>query len=178
MENKTLSSKDIIVNYGLILGFATVILSVITYLLNMPLEIGWISGLLGIIIMISIIVIGIKKFRANNNQSLSLGEALKIGLGIAVIGGIIASIYQLIFLTYIDPEYITRVQELQLEKALEQNPDMSDEQIEMIKKMGETTSSPWISFAGALIGNLFFGFIISLIGGLILKRDNPNKEVD
>lgn len=173
MENKSTSTKSIALNYGLILGFTTVIISVITYIIDMPLKTGWISGLLGIIAMIALIFIGIKKFKEGNGGYISLSEALKVGIAIALIGGIIASLYQLVFLSYIDPEYISRVQELQLEQAVENNPEMSDEQIQMMKDMGAKFSSPWISFAGALIGNLLFGFIFSLIGGLILKK---NKE--
>ncbi len=173
MENKT-TSKSIALNYGLILGFTTIIISVITYIIDMPLKTGWISGLLGIIVMIALTFLGIKKFKETNDGFLSLSEALKVGIGIALIGGIIASLYQLVFLSYIDPEYISRVQELQLEQAVENNPEMSDEQIQMMKDMGSKFSSPWISFAGALIGNLLFGFIFSLIGGLILKKTREN----
>ena len=171
MENKTHSTKSIALNYGLLLGFVTIGISVITYMVDMPLKTGWISGVAGIGVMIALIVLGIKKYKDGNNGYLSLIEGLKVGLAIAVIGGIISSLYQLVFLSYIDPEYITRVQELQLEKMLEEKPDMSDDQVQMIQDMGSKFSSPWISFAGALIGNMFFGFIFALIGSLILKKD-------
>lgn len=171
MENNTNSTKNIALNYGLTLGFTTVLISVITYVIDMPLETGWISGLLGIIVMIALIVLGIKKYKVGNEGFISLSQALKVGIAIALIGGIIGSIYQLVFLSYIDTEYLSRVQELQIEQALENNPEMSNEQIQMMRDMGSKFSSPWISFAGALIGNLLFGFIFSLIGGLILKKD-------
>ncbi len=171
---ETNSIKKIAVNYGTTLGFITIAISVITYMADMPLETGFISGLAGIIVMIAMIVLGIKKYRTENNGLISLSQSLKVGIAIALVGGIIASIYQLIFLSYIDPEYLSRIQELQLEKMIEENPEMSSEQLEMISEMGGKFSSPWISFAGALIGNLIFGFIFALIGGLILKKDNEN----
>jgi hypothetical protein len=174
MENNTSSTRNIALNYGLILGFTTVLISVATYIIDMPLKTGWISGLLGVIVMIALIVLGIKKYKDGNDGYISLVEALKVGIAVALVGGIIGSLYQLVFLSYIDPNYISRVQELQLEQTLEQNPEMSNEQIQMMKDMGSKFSSPWISFAGALIGNLLFGFVFSLIGGLILKKDkNP-----
>lgn len=171
MENKKNSTKNIALNYGLILGFTTVLISVVTYIIDMPLKTGWISGLLGIIVMIALIFLGIKKYKDGNNGYISIIESLKVGIAIALVGGIIGSIYQLVFLSYIDPEYISRVQELQLEQTLEENPNISEEQIQMMQDMGSKFSSPWISFAGALIGNLFFGFIFALIGGFIFKKD-------
>lgn len=174
MENKTSSIKNIALNYGLTLGFTTILISVVTYIIDMPLETGWISGLLGIIVMIALIVLGIKKYREGNDGYISLTQALKVGIAVALIGGIIGSIYQLVFLSYIDPEYLSRVQELQIEQAVEKNPEMSSDQIQMMRDMGSKFSSPWISFAGALIGNLLFGFIFALIGGLILKKDKES----
>jgi hypothetical protein len=40
-------------------------------------------------------------------------------------------------------------------------------------EMNAKFSSPWIVAAFAIIGNLFFGFIIALIAGLIMKNKNP-----
>lgn len=110
MENNANSTKNIALNYGLILGFTTVLISVVTYIIDMPLKTGWISGLLGIIVMIALIVLGIKKYKEGNDGFVSLTEALKVGIAIALVGGIIGSLYQLVFLSYIDPEYISRVQ--------------------------------------------------------------------
>ena len=172
MENNKNSTKNIALNLGLLLGLGTIIISVLTYIINMPLKTGWISGLVGILLMIGLIYYGIKKYKDGNQGYLSLADALKVGLAIALIGGILSSLYQMAFLEYIDPEYINRVKELQFEKMLEENPNMSNDQIKLIKDIGSKNTSPWISFAGALIGNLFFGFVFALISGFILKKDN------
>ncbi|HNU60527.1 MAG TPA: DUF4199 domain-containing protein, partial [Aquaticitalea sp.] len=61
---------------------------------------------------------------------------------------------------------------LQYEKMMEQNPNMTQEQIDMAMEMGKKFSSPWISVAFGIIGSLFFGLIISLISGLVMKKEN------
>jgi hypothetical protein len=60
--------------------------------------------------------------------------------------------------------------EVQQQKMLETYPNFTDEQLEASMEMAKKMSGPAISSAIAIIGSLFFGFIISLIGGLIMKK--------
>ncbi len=174
MENNKISTKNIMLNYGLTLGFITISISILNYVSGFDVTYGWIGGTIGIFAIIAIIYLGIKKTKESNGGLLSLGEALKVGIAIALVGGVLASIYQVVFLYYIDPEYLSRIEALQLEKMLENNPDTSDAQIELMQNIGEKLNSPWITFASALVGNLFFGFIFSLISGLILKKEDES----
>ena len=78
------------------------------------------------------------------------------------------------FNNFIEPDYMDKVMVVQREAALERFPDLSDEQLDGQMEMVKKFSSPIMTSAFALIGSLFFGFVISLIEGLILKND-PNK---
>ncbi len=176
MENNT-NTKSIMLNNGIALGLTTIGISVINYVSGFDVSHGWIGGVLGVFAMIYFIYMGIKKNRDQvNGGFISLGQALKVGIAIALVAGVLASIYQVIFLYYIDPEYLSRIQALQLEKMLETNPDMPEETIQMMQDMGDKFSSPWITFASSLVGNLFFGFIFALFSGLILKKDDSSID--
>jgi len=56
---------------------------------------------------------------------------------------------------------------------LQSNPEMSVEQVDGMIEMQKKFSSPAIRSAFGLIFGLFFGFVVSLIGGLIVKRSRP-----
>lgn len=170
MENQKSSSKQIILNYGFILGVVSVLLSVAIYAMGKIYEQDWKVALLSFVILAVITYLALKNYKEGNNNLLSLGEALKIGLGIALIGGIISVIYQQIFMNFIEPDFMENMMKIGQEQMLEQNPNITDEQIEVAIGMQEKLSSPAISAAFGIIGSLFFGFIISLIEGLILKR--------
>jgi hypothetical protein len=58
-------------------------------------------------------------------------------------------------------------------KMLEDNPEMTQEQIDMAMSISEKMMSPGILTAIGVIASLFFGFIISLISGLVLKNNRP-----
>ena len=63
-----------------------------------------------------------------------------------------------------------KVLDLQMEKIRASNPEMSQEGLDTTRSMSEKFSSPLIRSAFQLIFALFIGFIISLIGGLIVKK--------
>ncbi|WP_456378223.1 DUF4199 domain-containing protein [Lutibacter sp.] len=172
MENQTTTPKQIMLNYGLILGFTGILLNVALFAMGKTYDPHWSIAIIGIAITIAIIVMGIKKLKEVNGGFLSLGEALKIGLGIALISGLIGVVYTLIFTNYIEPEYFTRMAEVQEQKMLEQNPNLSDEQLESIMAVSKKMTGPFMAATMNIIGSLFIGFIISLIGGLIMKKSD------
>jgi len=173
MDNQKASLKKIALNYGLLLGLASVALSVVTYVMGVHLERPWWASVLGIVIMAALIVYGLKAFKQDNGGFLSLGEAIKVGLAISVIAGIIGAVYNYVFVTVIEPDFVAQMMEITKEQMIEQNPDMTEEQMEMGLSITEKFMSPGIMSAMAIIFTLFLGFIISLISGLVMKQNRP-----
>ncbi|MDO4229207.1 MAG: DUF4199 family protein, partial [Capnocytophaga sp.] len=103
METKIVNSKDIMLKYGLYLGLASIALSIIPYVLGITFSASTWIAILGYLVTIFFIVMGIKQFKAQRSGFLKIGEALKIGIGISLIGGIIGVLYMLIFNNVIDP---------------------------------------------------------------------------
>ncbi len=172
MESQQKPTNKIMLNYGVILGIVLILINVIIYAMGMIYDQDWKTGSIGIIAMIAVIFAGIKKFREFNDGFLSIGNALKTGLGIAIIGAIVSLVYTLIFMNFIEPEFIANTMAGAEQKMIEQNPNLTDEQIEQGLAFTEKLLSPGIMIAMALIWTLFLAFIISLISGLILKKSN------
>ncbi len=169
MENQV-SPKNIILNYGLFFGLGLVFTSLIMYatgnLLN-P-SAGIFSLIATSLIVIGVIILGIKKYKQLNNTFLTFGQAVKIGVGIAVIGGIISIIYQQVFENFIAPEIVEQRLTL-MQEALE-NSGMSEEQIETQLSIQQKMSNPLITSAIAILFWAFIGFVISAIGGAIMQK--------
>lgn len=157
-------------NFGILLGVVTVAFSVILYVLNMQFEGGWFTTIVSFALSTTILALAIAQFKKENQGWLSLTEALKIGLGAALISGIIFAIYQLVLTQVIDPEYMNKMADFQYQKMIESNPEMTQEQLDMSVNMMKKFSSPYIVFPVTIIMSLFFGFIISMILGLIMKK--------
>ncbi|WP_271766392.1 DUF4199 domain-containing protein [Aquimarina algiphila] len=170
MENDKASTKKIIINYGVILGVLSVLMGVVIYITDGYTEQNWIHTVIGLAIMLGVIVYGIKAYKTTNGGFLQLSEALKIGLGIALIGGIISVIWTILLMNVIEPDIVNQINEAQREQMIERFPDMSEEQMNQSLEMAKKFTSPYIISAFALIWSLFIGFIISLIAGLVMRQ--------
>ena len=173
MENQKGSVKKIAMSYGLMLALISIVLSVITYVMDVHIDRPWWVSLLGFLVMLGIIVYGLKAFKKDNGGFLSIGEALKVGLAISVIAGVIGAIYNYIFVTVIEPDFGAQLLEFTREKMIADNPQMTAEQMEVAMNMTEKFMSPGMMTAFSIIGSLFLGFIISLVAGLIMKQKRP-----
>ena len=173
METQTPSVKKIAMTYGVLWGLGTIILGVIGYVTNNYLERSWTTSLIGIAIMIAAIVFGLKAFKKDSGGYMSFGEGLKTGMAITLIAALIGAIWTYLFVTVIEPDFVTLLLERTQEQMLEQNPDMTDEQIDVAIEMTERFTQPWLMSTFSIIGSLFFGFITSLICSAVMKVNRP-----
>ncbi|WP_109852344.1 DUF4199 domain-containing protein [Aquimarina sp. AU58] len=174
MKETTIPSKKFILNYGLILGIISIIYGLILYVTDNVASRNWIFAVISAVILISIIFYGINAYKMANNGFLKLGGALKIGIGIALIGGVISIIWNVILMNVIEPDMMNQIFDIQREEMIKRNHNMSREQIDQSIAMAEKISSPYVMPIFSLIWNLFLGFIISLIGGAIMQK---NRDV-
>ena len=143
------------------------------YFLDMHYQNETTTSLIGYAFLIGVILWGIMQFKKTNNGYLKLSEALKTGVGTALISGIVIAIYVVIMSQYLDPDFLDKTIEYQKQKMLQENPEISVENVNKIFDMPKEFSGPFITSGFIIIFNLFFGFIISLVGGMILKKSQP-----
>jgi hypothetical protein len=170
METQKLTPGKFALNYGLILGLVMIAIAVVTYVTGMALElIQWPQWLYYVIFPITVIY-AISQYKKTNGNLLRLGEAIKIGVLIGVISAIVYVIYGLIFNYIIDPEFMDLMKEAMRDKMLE-NPNMTEEVVDQSMAMAEKFMSPIIGSAFWIAISAFFGLIYSLIGGLVMKKE-------
>ncbi|MGG8494848.1 DUF4199 domain-containing protein [Tenacibaculum sp. TC6] len=169
MENQT-NSKSIILKYGLIYGGIVILANLIIYALGMTYETtGGIINLLAIAFaIIALPIIGIAKFKRDNNGNLTWGEGLKIGVGIVFIGAIISILYTKIFTGIIEPDFYMKVEEMTKTKLLDAG--MSEEQIDTQLTMQAKFQGTIIGDALGLLFYTFLGFVVSAIVSSVKKK--------
>lgn len=170
--DSNLTIKSAILQYGTLLGIISVVFGLMIYFLDMHYTQESSIGIVSFVILISVIVLGQYNYRKENNGFMSLVDALKVGVGIALISSVISLTYQVLLVTVIDPDTIDKMIEITQNKLIDDNPELPQEQLDQILEMQKKFTTPEMMASFGLIGSLFVGFIISLISGLILKR-NP-----
>lgn len=173
MNSSSLTPKATILQYGTLLGGISVVFGLMIYFLDMHYTQENTVSYVSIAITVGVIALAQYNFRKENEGYLSLGEGLKIGVGIALISGIIGSLYQVVLVTVIDPETIAKMLEIASDKIMDSYPEMQQEQLDQTIAMQKKFMTPGMMFAFGIIGTLFIGFVVALISGLILKRNRP-----
>jgi len=170
MESQKLSPGKFALNYGLILGLLMIVIAVITYVTGMALELKqWPQWIYYIVFPVTIFYV-ISKYKKSNGNILSLGEAIKIGLVIGLISALVYAVYGLIFNYLIDPEFMSQIMEATRDKLLE-NPNLSEDIVDKQLEMMEKFMNPVVGTAIWIALSALFGLIYSLIGGLIMKKE-------
>ena len=169
MENQTTTPKQIMINYGLLLAFVGIIISLINFSFGNIYKPHWSVQVVSTLALVAFIIFGIKKLKETNENLLTLGEAIKTGIGITFVAAIISIIYFYVFAKFIEPNFVHNIIEVQRQTMLDRMPNISDE---MLTKQAEMTQKYFyiFTFGGILFFNLFLGFVISLITGLIMKK--------
>lgn len=173
MPNQNSSLKSNIITYGIILGSISVVFQLMLFFLDMHYKNDSTAGIVALLITSGVLVYSFIVFKKNNEGFMTLSEALKIGLGVSLISAIIGIIYTQLLVNVLDPDTMQKSLELSIDNMRAQNPEIPQEALETARSIQEKMSSPLIFSAVQIIFSLFFGFIISLIGGLIVKKSRP-----
>lgn len=170
-----MSTKSIIIKWGLIGGIVTIIMSLLSYLLG--LSDSKIMQYIGVILMIAIIVLALFEYRDKLNSGFaSFGDLVKVGLLIGLIIAIISAVWSFIYLSFIDTEFIARTL-LKTEIALE-SKGISDREIKNAMEIaGKITNPLYMSIMG-IASTLIISGIISFVSALIIKNEKPFADLD
>jgi hypothetical protein len=167
MEEKKSGLWKNAMNWGLILGIALIIYSLLMFFLDLSLEkwVSWVSYL----VIIGGIIVATKSYRDNVlGGTISYGQALGFGTLIVMFASIIGAIYFYVFVTVIDTEFIGKMLLMAEDQLMKQG--LPDEQIEMAVEMQKKFMTPMIMSLVSIPSTTFMGFIISLITSIFLKK--------
>ncbi len=170
MEENQPKTVKYALNFGILLGVVGIVFALMLYSLDMHYQGGFAVIGVSIVLSLAAIVIGMMQFKKANNGFMSMGQAMKIGVGICLIGGIIGILFNQVLANIIDPEMMNKAMEFQKEQLLA-NTKMTPAQADAQMEMGKKFSTPSMQIMFGLIWVVVTGFIFSLIPALILKKN-------
>lgn len=171
--------KKIILVYGSITG-AVIILSMTLgiYVAKYGGNEFFASEALGYSIMLigfSMIFVATKKYRDENlGGIIKFWTALKVGLGISLIAGVVYVIVWEINLYLTDYEFISEYTDSIINSARESgaSPEELDSTIEKMEKMKEQYGNPWFRLPMTFTEIFPIGLLISLISAALFRNQN------
>ncbi len=154
-------------NYGLILGGISVAFGLMLFSMDAHTSQDTSNTVIGIVLAVGVVIWALISFRKANAGLMSLGQAIKLGIGVCLVSGVIYIAYLLLLSNVLDTDFITKIAE-NTRAAAQEAGVMTEAQIE--QQYQGTIDYFWISYPFILIGAIIQGLVIGLIGGLIFKK--------
>ncbi len=177
MDNQPNSVSKAAMTYGLYLGIALVLNTVIFYVVGKPFA--EVSGYLSYAIIIGGIGWAMKSYsQANPEEGMPYNRALGLGTLQSLFASIILGFFTYILYKFIDPTLVDKLMAFTEETLLSRG--MSEDQVESMVNMSKTMMTPMLMAISQLFSLTLMGFIFSLILALIFKKNpsNPFHEVE
>lgn len=157
--------------WGLISGIIGIVFSLMLFFQGMHYEQSTATTVIGISILFAVIAFGINQFKKDNEGYLKLGQALKLGTGIALISGVVGLIYYFLLTNdIIEAGYMEKAMELAKNKAFADNPNLTQEQWDQGMEMQKNFR--FLAYPFILIFNAIIGFVAGLVFGFIMKKED------
>ena len=172
MEQKATSPWKSALSYGLYLGIALVLVSVIYYVTGNTFakSAQWVSyG-----IMIAGIVIAQLNYRKTLGEVMTYGQALGIGVLSMVFASVITGFFTYLLYAIIDPSLQEQLR-LSMEEQLVKQGNIPEDQIEMAVEMATKFQKPAVMFAMSIFVGAFVGLIISLVTAFFTQK-KPSED--
>jgi hypothetical protein len=186
IEPSSIKPNSTITRYGLIGGLILVVIGLVGMLTGLSSPANWVMSLVFTFVVIAIYVItmvlAVKQDRNENlGGYITFGRAFWVAIGTALLMGLIGLIFNVIYLGFIDPDYMMRIAD-DLRGTYEQF-GMNEEQIEEALRRANATGDTSL---GSLLktqamGYVFgavMGAIIALIVAASMKKERPQVTLD
>lgn len=170
--------KKTVLRYGLYASAMIIVIFLVTWLtLNQSgsnYELQEIIGYTGIVLSLSFVFFGIRHYQDHiNNGTLTFGQGLKTGLLIVLIPALAFGLFDVLYVSFADPEFLDKYTAYQLEKLKASLPAASYEvEAAKLKEEMKMFSNPAIQFVAMFLTVFMIGVIITVISALVLRR-NP-----
>ena len=154
--------------YGLIIALVIIIIAVITWIFNLETAkwmryVNWVA-------YFAVLYFCLVNWRDNYNGGyIKYGKALRAGILFMFFASIIYAFYNVIYLTWIDPDAVERMLDLMEEEYYRRA--MPEEQVTAAMAFAAKLKGPGMQFFSVVVGTTFLGVILSLIVSIFVKRE-------
>lgn len=170
MLNEDLPVKPYAKDFGIIYGAYSILILVLLYAFD--LESNYAISILNFLVTVGIVWYAIHVYKNDNEEQLDLTTAIKLGLAIGVVGGLIYGIYTFMHYEWIQPEFISEMKsnmEVEMEAQI-QKEGMNAEEAELLRNSSGFFASPFILGTISLVSIIFKTFLVGLIVGMIKRN--------
>lgn len=168
------------VRFGLIYGVISIVYALYAYLFDSSVYVSIWSGILFFFLSLGFYIYAVAKAKKELGGYITFKEAFSTFMIAAVVATAISTVFSILLMGVIDPEYAETVLDLIKETTMErlESANLPEEKMEEILNTLDERNPFAI---GSLAKNFFFGVAFSSVIGLItaaaMKKNNPEQAL-
>ena len=181
MQAKNINYNEEWLKGGLILAGVSILLTMLTYVIDVSLMVEWWFGVVSLLISMGLLIyLGIN-YRNDIGGILSYGDAFKFSFLVFFVSYVVGIIFQIALYTVIDPELPEIMKQLTVEKTVEmmEGFGLSDEALDAaiigVEDGIDEATTPMGMIKSAPLG-IFFLLFFSAISAIFIKRNPPVSD--
>lgn len=163
--------------YGAIIGFVSIVISVILDLMGLTFK-TW-ASLLGLVVTIGLVVYSLRAYKKEYLDGKAKYEQLMLmTLFMALVSTALATAYSAINITLIDPDFLEKTYNMAYDK-IASNPRITDDMLDIVIERMEGKFTAGRILIQGFIGGYIMTVIIGVIAGAFIKtkQNNPANVV-
>ncbi len=167
MEEKSVSVWKSSLSYGLFLGIALVIISVLYYATGNTFNKSaqWVTYA----VMIAGVIIAQLQFRKLLDGVMSYGQALGVGVLTMLFASVITGFFTYLLYAVIDPSLQDQLR-IAMEEQIVRQGNVSEEQLDMAVELASKFKNPAVMFFMNILAGAFVGLLISLLTSIFTQK--------
>lgn len=180
MEKHAVSIRKSAMNYGLILGGVSSLITALIYVVNLELFTKWWLAIFFILLTLALAIVSVAKAKGMLNGFISFKEAFTVYFITVALGFFISTLVMILIFVLIDPEAAATLQERTVEMTQEMMQQFGAPQAEIDKQIANLEGQNNYSIGSQLKSYVFglaFMSVFGLMIALIFRRKDPNSPL-
>ena len=159
------------IRWGLISAGVSIVYALVANLLGLSTSQTTLNTIIGLVIVGVISYLCVKSHKEELGGFISFGRAFLVSFIALLISGLISSIFNFIYMNYIDPTMMDQI--LEMSQGMYESMGFTEDQIEMALEEAKKGMENPISIVWGIVGVGIFAAIIALITAALMKDERP-----
>ncbi|TBW28982.1 DUF4199 domain-containing protein [Gramella sp. KN1008] len=172
------SSKKLATSYGVYLGIALVLVSVLIYAFSLELMTEWYMMVINLVLILVLSIMAVRQAKKIHPGLFSFKSAFATYFLTIFLGLLIATVFSLLLFNVIDPDAAQTLKELTMEKQMAMLENFGVPEAQINEQMAKMEQENTFSLKNVLIGfasQLVLFSLIGLIIALIFREKEPTN---
>lgn len=172
MENQSYPASKHSLIYGVYISVVLIIFTLVLYVLDLHTA-KW-PAFIGYAVMLGGVIYASITYRDKRLGGFATyGQCFSSGFLAGLFAAIIVGIFTYIYMTLLGESFAADQLAVAEETMIEDNPELTDEQIEMGLSIAKNMMKPWWLSIISMVSYIFFALIFALISSIFIKKENP-----